>query len=69
MPTSRPKAPPGTFWRGTTLHGRTRVNGKLITWSLQTDNPKLAFMPARSINWLHGLMARTILKSMGGSLP
>ena len=42
MPTSRPKAPPGTFWRGATLHARTRVNGKLITWSLQTDNPKLA---------------------------
>jgi integrase/recombinase XerD len=42
MPKSSPKAPPGTFWRGDTLYGRTRVNGRLIKWSLQTDNPKLA---------------------------
>jgi integrase/recombinase XerD len=42
MPKSRPKAPPGTFWRGDTLYGRTRVKGRLIKWSLETDNPRLA---------------------------
>jgi integrase/recombinase XerD len=24
------------------LHGRTRIKGRLVTWSLHTDNPKLA---------------------------
>jgi integrase/recombinase XerD len=42
MPAGRPKAPPGTYWRDNTLWGRTRIKGKLVRWSLQTDNPKLA---------------------------
>lgn len=42
MSKRRPKAPPGTFWRGDTLYGRTRIKGRLIKWSLETDNPKLA---------------------------
>lgn len=42
MSKSGRKAPAGTFWRGNTLHGRSRVAGKLLTWSLETDNPKLA---------------------------
>ncbi len=37
-----PKAPAGCFWRGDTLHGRTRIKGRLIVWSLHTDNPKIA---------------------------
>jgi integrase/recombinase XerD len=37
-----PKAPSGCFWRGDTLYGRTRIKGRLIVWSLHTDNPKLA---------------------------
>jgi integrase/recombinase XerD len=37
-----PKAPAGCFWRGDTLHGRTRIKGRLVTWSLHTDNPKIA---------------------------
>src|SRR5215469_10033139 len=42
MSASSRKAPPGTFWRGNTLYGRTRIAGRLLTWSLETDNPKLA---------------------------
>lgn len=42
MPASRPKAPPGTFWRGDTLYGRTRIAGRLVKWSLETDNPRIA---------------------------
>jgi integrase/recombinase XerD len=37
-----PKAPAGCFWRGDTLHGRTRIKGRLVTWSLRTSDPKLA---------------------------
>jgi integrase/recombinase XerD len=36
------KAPAGCFWRGDTLHGRTRIKGRLVTWSLHTSDPKLA---------------------------
>jgi integrase/recombinase XerD len=38
----RPKAPPGCFWRGDVLWGRTRIKGRLVRWSLHTDNPALA---------------------------
>jgi integrase/recombinase XerD len=37
-----PKAPAGCFWRGNTIHGRARIKGRLVTWSLHTDNPKIA---------------------------
>jgi integrase/recombinase XerD len=36
------KAPAGCFWRGNTLYGRTRIKGRLVVWSLHTDNPKIA---------------------------
>src|SRR6202040_225998 len=36
------KAPAGCFWRGDTLHGRTRIKGRLVTWSLRTSDAKLA---------------------------
>lgn len=39
---NRPPAPPGTFWRGNTLHGRTRVKGQLYRWSLETSDPEVA---------------------------
>lgn len=42
MSSRRPKAPRGTFWRGDTLYGRARIAGRLVKWSLQTDNPKIA---------------------------
>jgi integrase/recombinase XerD len=42
MPTERPKAPPGCFWVGDTIYGRTRLAGRLYRWSLETDDPKIA---------------------------
>jgi integrase/recombinase XerD len=36
------KAPPGCFWRGDTLYGRVRVRGRLVRWSLDTDDPAVA---------------------------
>jgi integrase/recombinase XerD len=42
MATKHPKAPPGCYWRGDTIWGRTRIKGRLVGWSLHTDNPKLA---------------------------
>ncbi len=42
MRIKHPKAPAGCFWRGDTIHGRTRIKGRLVTWSLHTDNPKIA---------------------------
>jgi integrase/recombinase XerD len=42
MSKGRSKALPGTFWRGNVLYGRTRVNGRLLCWSLQTSDPKVA---------------------------
>jgi integrase/recombinase XerD len=36
------KAPAGCFWRGDTLYGRVRVHGRLIRWSLDTDDPAVA---------------------------
>lgn len=41
MPAKR-QAPAGCYWRGDTLWGRAKVNGRDIRWSLQTDNPKVA---------------------------
>lgn len=35
-------APKNTFWRGNTLFGRVKVKGRLIRWSLQTGDPKIA---------------------------
>jgi len=42
MPIKRPKAPSGCYWIGDTLYGRTRIKSKLIRWSLETDDPKVA---------------------------
>jgi integrase/recombinase XerD len=42
MSRKQSKAPSGCFWRGSTLHGRARIKGRLVTWSLRTDDPKLA---------------------------
>lgn len=38
----RRKAPKNTEWRGDTLHGRIRIQGKLHRWSLRTGNVELA---------------------------
>jgi integrase/recombinase XerD len=42
MAAKRPKAPAGCYWRGNTLWGRVKINGRRVRWSLQTDNPKIA---------------------------
>jgi integrase/recombinase XerD len=42
MRSKHPKAPAGCYWRGNTLWGRTRIKGRLVGWSLHTDNPQLA---------------------------
>jgi integrase/recombinase XerD len=36
------KAPRGCFWRGDTLFARVRIKGRLVRWSLQTSDPKVA---------------------------
>ena len=36
------KAPPGCYWRGNTLWGRAKVNGRDIRWSLHTGDPAVA---------------------------
>jgi len=41
MPRQR-KAPAGCYWRGNTLWGRVKVRGRLIRWSLETDDPAIA---------------------------
>lgn len=38
----RRKAPKNTEWRGDTLHGRTRIKGKLHRWSLRTGDVDFA---------------------------
>lgn len=38
----RRKAPPNTFWRGATLWGRTKIQGRDRKWSLRTDDPEIA---------------------------
>jgi integrase/recombinase XerD len=42
MAPKRPKAPAGCFWKGNVIYGRTRIAGRLIRWSLETDDPKVA---------------------------
>jgi integrase/recombinase XerD len=42
MSAAKPRAPAGCFWRGDTLWGRTRIKGRLVRWSLNTDNPAVA---------------------------
>jgi integrase/recombinase XerD len=42
MAAKRQRTPSGCFWKGDTLYGRTRVAGRLIRWSLETDDPKVA---------------------------
>jgi integrase/recombinase XerD len=36
------KAPAGCYWRGNTIWGRVKVRGRLIRWSLNTDDPAVA---------------------------
>src|SRR5215468_10833729 len=36
------KAPAGCYWRGNTLWGRVKVGGRLVRWSLNTDDPAVA---------------------------
>jgi integrase/recombinase XerD len=36
------KAPGGCYWRGDTLWGRVKVNGREIRWSLHTGDPTVA---------------------------
>jgi len=38
----RRKAPKNCEWRGDTLHGRKRINGKLRRWSLRTGDVEIA---------------------------
>jgi integrase/recombinase XerD len=42
MSSKRAKAPPGCYWRGSTLWGKATVNGQRNRWSLHTGDPKLA---------------------------
>jgi integrase/recombinase XerD len=36
------KAPAGCYWRGNTLWGRVKIRGRLVRWSLATDDPAIA---------------------------
>ena len=40
MARRKPKAPPGCYWRGNTLWGRIKVRGRLVRWSLNTNDPR-----------------------------
>jgi integrase/recombinase XerD len=42
MARRKPKAPAGCYWRGNTLWGRLKVRGRLVRWSLNTDDPAVA---------------------------
>jgi integrase/recombinase XerD len=39
---ARRKAPPGCYWRGNTIWGRVKVRGRLVRWSLNTDDSSVA---------------------------
>src|SRR5215471_1911075 len=58
------KAAAGCYWRGDTLWGRVKVGGRLIRWSLATDDPAIAKArrqagKARAIADVHGDARRT----------
>jgi integrase/recombinase XerD len=58
------KAPPGCYWRGNTLWGRIKVRGRLVRWSLATDDPAIAKArrqagKGRAIADVHGDARRT----------
>jgi len=36
------KAPPGCYWRNDSLHGRVKIRGRDIRWSLHTNDPAVA---------------------------
>jgi len=38
----RAKAPPGCYWRGSTLWAKAMVNGRQYWWSLDTSDPAIA---------------------------
>jgi integrase/recombinase XerD len=64
MSARKRKAPPGCYWRGKTLYGRARTRGKLVRWSLETDDPAIAKArrqagKARAIAEIHGDARRT----------
>ena len=40
--TTKPKAPPGCYWRGNILWGQFQVKGKQFRITLRTDKPSLA---------------------------
>lgn len=42
MSKGKRKAPAGCYWRGATLWGYAKVNGRRFRWSLETDDPALA---------------------------
>jgi hypothetical protein len=46
--TPRPKPPRGCFWRQNTLWGRARIAGKVVRWSLHTDDPAVAEVRRRA---------------------
>jgi integrase/recombinase XerD len=58
------KAPAGCYWRGKVLWGRIKVRGRLIRWSLETDDPAIAKArrqagKIRAIADVHGDARRT----------
>lgn len=63
MPRRR-KAPAGCYWRGNTLWGRVKIRGRLVRWSLETDDPAIAKArrkagKERAIADVHGDASRT----------
>src|ERR1700690_3482799 len=43
-----PTPPRGCFWRGNILWGRARVAGRVVRWSLHTDDPAVAEVRRRA---------------------
>jgi integrase/recombinase XerD len=63
----KPKAPPGTQWRGNTLYSEFQVKGKPIRVNLKTDNPAIARQAVEQLkkriiaDVYHGGAPRTVL--------
>jgi integrase/recombinase XerD len=66
------KSPSGCYWRGDTLWGRVKVNGRDIRWPLHTSDPAVARSRRKAgkdrlvADAFHGDSPRTFVEAMEG---
>ena len=66
------KAPPGCYWRGDSLWGRAKLNGRDIRWSLHTSDPAVARARRKAgkdrlvADAYHGDSPRTFVEALEG---